>query len=279
MSPKTVKSFAPAKVNLSLHITGQQPDGYHKLDSIVAFADVGDRLSCSPSRDLSLTLTGDMVEGVPEGAENLVLRAAHALSNGTKGARILLEKNLPAAAGIGGGSSDAAAALRGLSRLWGTPLEGDYASLGADVPVCLLAKAQRMRGVGDILEPVDLPPLPAVLINPGIEVATHEVFQALEKKTNAPMADTLPKWSSVEDCAAWLAAQRNDLDRPARTIAAEVDEVLDELELAPGCLLARMSGSGATCFGLFPDRSTAQGAAGMIASLHPMWWVETTLLS
>ncbi|WP_255449692.1 4-(cytidine 5'-diphospho)-2-C-methyl-D-erythritol kinase [Shimia ponticola] len=275
--PKTAKAFAPAKVNLTLHVTGQREDGYHLLDSLVVFADIGDRISLTRTSDARLNVAGPMTDGVPTDASNLVWKAARMMEADNEVA-ILLEKHLPAAAGIGGGSSDAAATLRALARLLDRPLPTDTAQLGADVPVCMATQTTRMSGIGEVLTPVTLPALPAVLINPGVEVPTGPVFQALPSKTNAPMPEALPAFDTVIDCAAWIGTQRNDLEPPARELAPEIDTVIDELNLAPECLLARMSGSGATCFGLFPDTDTARAAATLISARNPVWWVEACVL-
>lgn len=272
-SPRTVRAFAPAKVNLTLHVTGQRADRYHLLDSLVVFANVGDSLTFRPASERRLMVRGEMSEGVPLDDSNLILQAAQLFPTDA-GAEIVLDKVLPTAAGIGGGSSDAAAAIRGLSRLWGLDHPDTPAQLGADVPVCLRPKTQRMQGIGDVLSPASIPRLPAVLVNPGVSVPTGPVFEALASKTNAPMPEILPDLEDVASCAAWLGAQRNDLEDPARSLAPEIEEVLDVLTMAPANLLARMSGSGATCFGLFPDLATAQGAAAVIGRLHPLWWVQ-----
>ncbi len=188
----TAEAFAPAKINLTLHVTGQRADGYHLLDSLVVFADVGDRVTVAPAARASLTVTGPFAANVPRGDENLVLRAA-ALA-GAPPLSIALHKTLPAASGIGGGSSDAAATLRAVSELAGAALPGDAAALGADVPVCLLARACRMSGIGDILVPLaDLPPLYLVFANPGVAVSTAEVFAALTCKDGTAMPADLPR--------------------------------------------------------------------------------------
>ncbi|MEL6700124.1 MAG: 4-(cytidine 5'-diphospho)-2-C-methyl-D-erythritol kinase [Pseudomonadota bacterium] len=277
-SQTTVKAFAPANVNLTLHVSGRRTDGYHVLDSLVAFADVGDTLGVHYAHEMGLTVSGDMADGVPEDATNLVWKAAQLFAP-KRPVRIYLEKALPVAAGIGGGSSDAAAILRALARLEDRPWPDSAAALGADIPVCLRPRAQRMSGIGDILDPVALPPLAAVLVNPGVEVPTQAVFRGLQAADNPAMDDHLPDWDSPEAAIDWIAQQRNDLEPPARALAPEIDEVLDELRLAPACSLARMSGSGATCFGLFPDMATARAAASVLAAQHPLWWVVPTLLS
>ncbi|TCP44479.1 4-(cytidine 5'-diphospho)-2-C-methyl-D-erythritol kinase [Rhodovulum marinum] len=272
----TVEAFAPAKINLTLHVTGQRADGYHLLDSLVIFVDAGDRLRLSPADDLTLRVTGPRAEGVPCDGRNLVLKAAM-LFGCERGAAITLDKHLPAAAGIGGGSSDAAAALRGLAELWNLPLPDPAAvlSLGADVPVCLRPRALRMQGVGETI--TEGPRLPErmglLLVNPGVEVSTPAVFKALTCKTNAPMPHP-PGWSSAAVMAHWLAEQRNDLETPARRQAPVIREVLDVIAATEGCLLSRMSGSGATCFGIYDSRDEAEDAARLIAAGAPQWWVQ-----
>ncbi|MHA6345023.1 4-(cytidine 5'-diphospho)-2-C-methyl-D-erythritol kinase [Roseivivax sp. CAU 1761] len=271
-----IEAFAPAKVNLTLHVTGQRADGYHLLDSLVVFADIGDRLRVRPAERLSLRLTGPMADGVPAGPENLVCRAAELLDP-VRGAAIELEKHLPAAAGIGGGSSDAAAALRALAELWGMPLPRQAAVLGADVPMCLDPRAARISGAGEGVVPVpDLPDLPALLVNPRVAVPTAQAFAGLGRRDNPPMPATLPRFTGVREVAAWLGEQRNDLLAPARRIAPQIDAVLEALD---GALLARMSGSGATCFGLYPTLEAASAAGHALRRAHPEWWVAETRLN
>ncbi|UYV38437.1 4-(cytidine 5'-diphospho)-2-C-methyl-D-erythritol kinase [Rhodobacteraceae bacterium D3-12] len=269
------RGFAPAKVNLSLHVTGQRDDGLHLLDSLVAFADVGDHLTISPATASTLCVDGPMAAGVPQDARNLVLKAAAWMG---ETAAFTLEKHLPAAAGIGGGSSDAAAALRLLADLTGRPIPHGSEALGADVPVCLAPKATRMRGIGEALAPVALPPLPAVLVNPGVEVPTGAVFSALPTKENPPMPADLPRLSNPVQAADWLASQRNDLEAPAIAFAPVIGTLLDVLKAQPKLCLARMSGSGATCFGLFETQSAAENAANKIRAAFPAWWVVATKL-
>ena len=269
--------IAPAKINLSLHVTGQRADGYHLLDSVVVFADVGDRLALRPAAAPALRVTGPMAAGVPVGPENLVLRAAAAMGVTLD---IGLEKHLPSAAGIGGGSSDAAAVLRGAAALVpGVEFPADRGlSLGADVPVCLLARAARMRGIGEDVVPVaGLPVLHGVLVNPGVGVSTALIFRTLARKDNAPMPDVLPHWRDAGDLAAWLAGQRNDMQDAAVAAVPEVGTVIAALAGTAGCLLARMSGSGATCFGLYADAGAAARAADALA--RPGWWVRAVRLS
>lgn len=273
-----IEAFAPAKVNLALHVTGRRPDGYHLLDSLVVFADVGDRLGFEVAPDLSLAVTGPFATGVPTDGSNLVLRAARLVGAG--GARITLDKQLPHGGGIGGGSSDAAATVRALSRLWAVPLPaaGAALSLGADVPVCMKAPApQRMRGIGEDLTSVTkLPQVHLVLVNPGVPVATREVFVRLAAGAGIgnPGLSPLPDAPGFAAFTAWLAAQRNDLEAPAIALAPVIAEALAALRRVPGCALSRMSGSGSTVFGLFADADGAARAAARIAVEAPRWWVR-----
>jgi 4-diphosphocytidyl-2-C-methyl-D-erythritol kinase len=276
----TVEAFAPAKINLTLHVTGRRADGYHLLDSLVAFSDIGDRITAQAADELSLELRGPHAEGVPKGDDNLVLRAARLLSP-ARGARIILEKNLPPASGIGGGSSDAAAALRALSALWGLPLPDveQTATLGADVPVCLDPRARRMKGIGEILSDVPaLPRLDILLVNPGVAVATPAVFAALERRDNPPMPHTLPGWPDAATFIGWLAEQRNDLAASATALAPEIGAAL-ALVRDTKPLFASMSGSGATCFGLYPADGHSARAARVYARLQrPDWWSREGML-
>ncbi len=262
--------FAPAKVNLALHVTGQRDDGYHLLDSFVVFAsDVGDRLRLEPGSALSLEVSGPFSSGVPTDSRNILWKAAELA--GWSG-HIQLEKNLPHGGGIGGGSSDAAAFLSAVGAL-DTGL-----SLGADVPVCRVAQAARMSGIGDLVETVKppSPPLPAVLVNPGIQLATASVFAELNSKSNPPISAFAP---TEQELFVWIAKQRNDLEVPAITLEPVIADVLKELRLSDGVVLARMSGSGSTCFGLFPTELQARQAAHRIAASHPDWWVKATSLA
>ncbi len=266
-----MREFAAAKINLALHVTGQRADGYHLLDSVVVFAGVGDWVTVAPADRLSLTVTGPQGAGL-SGDDNLVLRAARCLG---VSAAMALEKHLPVASGIGGGSADAAATLRALCALRGMTLPDAAAvlALGADVPVCLAGRPVRMQGVGDVLTP--LPALPdcyVVLVNPGVAVATPAVFKALPRKDNPAMSD-IPVCGSALELAAWLRDQRNDLEAPAIGLAPVIGTVKAALEARPGCLLARMSGSGATCFGLFASEELARAAAGALREDAPAWWV------
>ena len=271
-----VSAFAPAKVNLTLHVTGRRPDGYHLLDSLVVFASVGDRIDLSPADGLTLSVDGPEAEAAPRGPENSVLRAAAHV-----GARvnIALWKVLPAQAGLGGGSADAAATLRALAYATGRAVDcaevAGAEALGADVPVCLRGLPARMSGIGEVLAGVPpLPPAWLVLVNPRVPVSTPAAFAALARRANAPMPPGLPRWTSAADLAGWLSAQRNDLQPAASRLAPAIGRALAALRQTAGCHLARMSGSGATCFGLFADRRVAEAAAARLRAHRPDWWIE-----
>ena len=265
---------APAKVNLFLHVTGRRDDGYHEIDSLAVFADVGDVLRAEPAASLSLALDGPFALALSAEPDNLVLRAARALAlahDRAPSVRLTLTKHLPVASGIGGGSADAAACLRLLVRLWGIAPGVDLVpALGADVPVCLAGKPARMGGVGDRLGPVpDVPTCGLVLVNPGVPVATAEVFRARSGPFSPPAA-LASGWPDAAALAADMARHRNDLEAPAMAVCPPIGAVLAALRNTPGCLLARMSGSGATCFGLFAQVAEAAGAARALS--RPDWW-------
>ncbi len=274
---------APAKLNLYLHVLGRRADGYHELDSLVAFAGVGDRLTVAPAAGgPHLTITGPFAAplAAEDPAGNLVTRAAVALAERlgrSPAVRIVLEKNLPVASGIGGGSADAAACLRALARLWGLPtghpdLHELGARLGADVPVCLAGRPAYFGGVGDRLDPAPaLPEVHVVLVNPGVPVPTPAVFRARQGDFS-PSARFAHAPSDAAELAAVLAERRNDLTAPALSVAPAIATVLEALSATPGCLLARLSGSGATCFGLYATTAEADGAAARLA--RPGWWVH-----
>ena len=270
----TVQELAPAKINLALHVTGRRDDGYHLLDSLVVFARRGDVISAQPMRGLSLSITGPEGAGLSAGADNLVLRAARLI--GAQDLALQLDKHLPVASGIGGGSADAAACLRLIARLQDRPLPDprEILALGADVPVCLESQPCRMRGIGEQIEPLrSLPRFAVVMVNPRRTLSTPEVFGALTARDNAPIEDTIPEF---EECGAffeWLQAQRNDLQDAACRLAPEIVHVLEVIIRTRDCGLARMSGSGATCFGLYPDLAAAQRAAEELRADHPQWWV------
>lgn len=272
----TVEVFAPAKINLTLHVTGQRADGYHLLDSLVVFADVGDLIGAEPASETSLKVVGPAARDVPKGAQNLVLKAARSMA-GDRGAELTLHKVLPVASGLGGGTSDAAATLRALSVMLGVPVPDTDAlmKLGADLPVCMFARASRMSGIGDVVSAVTVPRIYMVLVSPNVPIATAQVFKALQNKENTAMLAELPKWRDAFDFCRWLAEQRNDLEPAARTLVPDIGEVLGQISATSGCLLARMSGSGATCFGLFASAAEAAAAAAMIGKAHGSWWVAS----
>lgn len=275
------EAFAPAKINLTLHVTGQRADGYHLLDSLVAFADVGDTITAHEADGLSLTVAGPCGGALSVGPDNLVLRAAALFPPG-RGAALTLDKRLPVASGIGGGSADAAATLRALSALWQVPLPAGAAvlGLGADVPACLMGRSLRMTGVGEAMHPLGhaLPTAALVLANPGVALSTPAVFAALGRRDNAPMPRDLPRLRDLTEMAAFLAMMRNDLEEPAQRLAPVIAHVKAALSAQPGCRIARMSGSGATCFGLFADPLVASAAASAIRVAEPGWWVAAAPL-
>jgi 4-diphosphocytidyl-2-C-methyl-D-erythritol kinase len=285
-----------AKVNLTLRVVGRRVDGYHDLESVVAFADCADSLSLTPGPDLVLTITGPLAGECGEAADNLVLKTARLLAERVadlKTGSFTLDKVLPVAAGIGGGSADAAAALRLLARLNGLALDDprllEVALLtGADVPVCLTSQACDMTGVGEKLLPLSLPVIPCVLVNPRVPVATKDVFDALglrngELRVGAADVIQATAWpehgASVEDWVEALAAVSNDLEAPATRIKPVIGEVISALNATNGAWLARMSGSGATCFAIYENTAEAQRAAQKIQIDHPQWWVHAGVLS
>lgn len=279
-----IRIAAPAKVNLTLHVTGKRDDGFHLLDSLVVFAGVFDRVSVTPAETLSLTIVGPQAGGLgavlPQ--DNIVLKAAEALASATnchKGAAITLEKALPIAGGIGGGSADAAATLRALMALWDVSLPRASlmalaAGLGADVPVCLRGRPADMSGIGEILQ--DAVPLPGgwlVLVNPGVHLSTPSVFRARSGDFSpaAPLA-TPPR--DLDELVVALKTRRNDLTAAAISLAPEIGLCLAALTALPGCLLSRMSGSGATCWGLFATEYDARAAARSLRKQQSGWWIE-----
>ena len=285
-----------AKVNLTLRVVGRRVDGYHDLESVVAFADCADRLTLVPGAELGLAMSGPLAAACGETSDNLVLKAARLLGERVpdlKVGRFTLEKVLPVAAGIGGGSADAAAALRLLAQLNDLMLDDgrlrEVALLtGADVPVCLASRACDMTGVGEGLLPLSLPIMPCVLVNPRVPVATRDVFNALGLRNGELLVgatDVLrgTAWpeagASVEDWVEVLAASSNDLERPATRIQPVIGEVISALSATNGAWLARMSGSGATCFAIYENTADAARGAEKIRRSHPGWWVHAGTLS
>jgi 4-diphosphocytidyl-2-C-methyl-D-erythritol kinase len=285
-----------AKVNLTLRVVGRRVDGYHDLESVVAFADCADRLSLLPGPKLELKTAGPLAEACGEVDDNLVLKAARLLAErvpGLKTGTFTLYKTLPVAAGIGGGSADAAAALRLLAKANGLATDDarlfEVAQLtGADVPVCVASRACVMTGVGESLLPLALPKLPCVLINPRVAVATKDVFAALGLRSGELLvgfADVLQAmvWpeagASLEEWVEAFAASSNDLEAPAMKIQPVIGEVISALNATNGAWLARMSGSGATCFAIYENTAEAGRAAEKIRRDHPEWWVHAGVLS
>jgi 4-diphosphocytidyl-2-C-methyl-D-erythritol kinase len=272
--------LARAKVNLCLHVTGRRPDGYHLLDSLVVFPELGDEVRAEPAAGLSLACEGPRAGEIDAGPGNLVWQAAAAMAAAApgRGAALTLVKRLPVAAGIGGGSADAAATILALEALWDVRLPPDRRAalalrLGADLPVCLGGRPARMQGIGDALTSAPkLPDFWLVLVNPGVALPTREVFRRLGSFGAA--AEPPPEgFADVAGLARWLAGQRNDLEAPARSLCPEVSSVLAALQAEPGIRLARMSGSGPTCFGLAEAAGAAEAAAAAIGARHPGWWV------
>ena len=292
--PSDLVESAPAKVNLTLRVFGRRADGYHDIESLAAFADVGDRLALTPGDVLTLTVVGPSAAQTGAEADNLVTEAARALAARIPGlcaGAFRLQKNLPVAAGLGGGSADAAAALRLLAKA--NKLAPDDPRLrdaaratGADVPVCLDPRPRLMRGIGEILSaPLPLPRLHALLVNPGVAVPTKLVFSGWRPSANPiraldSTADfAVPKMKNEEQLLDWLASEANDLEVSAIALEPAIAEVLASLRTATGCRLARMSGSGATCFALFASAAETATAGQKLRTQFPDWWISVTVLS
>ena len=282
---------APAKINLALHVTGRRPDGYHRRDPLGGHGVAGDRLIVrglgepnggDGAATIDLAVTGPFAVGLGTDADNLVLRAARLLEAEARRSTVpvapvalTLEKNLPVASGIGGGSSDAAATLRLLNRVWRLDLTLERLAeialpLGADLPMCVHGRPLRARGIGEtIVRLDDFPALSMVLVNPGVAVSTPAVFRALERPDNSGLPDLPERFRDADTLVDWLAATRNDLEAPAVRVAPVIGEVLARLRDRPGCRLARMSGSGATCFAIFASDTAAREAAAVMPA---DWW-------
>jgi len=270
---------APAKLNLALHVRARRADGYHELETLFAFVADGDTVTLTPAERDDFAITGPFAAGLSREGDNLVTRARDAFRAGFgAGDRlaIVLDKHLPVASGIGGGSADAAATLRGMARLSGVALDDPALMaiadrLGSDVPACLVGRTTIGRGRGEQLTPIDAPRLPVLLVNPGIAISTAQVFAGWDGIDRGPMA--------TGDALAIALAGRNDLEPPARALAPAIDHVLALLHAAPGVRLARMSGSGATCFALFEDTAARTAAAQAIRTAQPGWWCLETILA
>jgi 4-diphosphocytidyl-2-C-methyl-D-erythritol kinase len=290
-----VSENARAKINLSLHVQRRREDGFHLIESLVAFARIADRLDVEPAAQFETTVTGPFAEALADcpAEENLVVQAGHGLSHGIggvpPGALIMLEKNLPVGAGIGGGSADAAACIRALLRLnkvkaSDVALAQIASGVGSDVNVCLASEPAFITGVGNVVEPAPrLPDIPVVLVNPGLQLATPDVYEAVGLAPGEDFAaETPPRpdgaMRSVTAVVDYLNATRNDLQQPATGLAPAIADIAVALASKPGCLLARMSGSGPTCFGIFGTAAEAHDAAQWISDERPDWWVRATSL-
>jgi 4-diphosphocytidyl-2-C-methyl-D-erythritol kinase len=280
---------APAKLNLYLHVTGRRADGYHLLDSLVAFSDIGDRLSVAPASRLTLDITGPFARDLAQddAQKNLVWRAAEALAarlGRAPDVALTLDKNLPVASGIGGGSSDAAATLKALAAHWQASLDGNAlcaiaAELGADVPVCVIGRPSFFGGIGDEIVPAPaLPQAPLLLVNPGIALPTAAVFRARQGAFSAP-ARFAAAPASIAELASLIKERRNELTEAAIRIVPAIGNVLARLAAQPGALIARMSGSGATCFALFEETAAAEAAAASLKTAQPGWWIAAGKLA
>jgi 4-diphosphocytidyl-2-C-methyl-D-erythritol kinase len=289
--PKPESTLAAAKINLTLRIFGRRDDGFHDIESLVAFAPFGDRLTLWSHGPLDLKVSGPMAAGAGPLADNLAMRAARALAERIEGLRLgrfALVKRLPSGAGLGGGSADAAAALRLIAKVNGLALEDprihDAArATGADVPVCLDPRPRMMRGIGEVLSaPVALPKLGILIVHPGLPLPTRSVFNALGlapgERLAARSSPPAPSVAKRDALLTWLATERNDLESAAIALAPQIADVLGAISGLAGCRLARMSGSGSSCFGLFDSARTAAAAAKRLAALRLSWWVRAGLL-
>lgn len=288
-----IRLSAPAKINLTLVVTGKRPDGYHVLDSLVAFADLGDVIELAEASSFSFSVSGPFASMfTPEevdpsaSSENIAVRAVYALAAAERrppNVSLHLIKNLPLASGLGGGSADAAAVVRCLQKLWGISSDSPYLpdllkSLGSDVPVCWRCSAQRVRGIGDILEDAPIfPPLSVVLVNPLKPCPTVDVFRR-HKGFHKGLPSFPARFDSVHRFVEFLEAQGNDLLPAALQVVPEIGACLEALSKQKGCFLSRLSGSGATCFGVFEDRLQSQEAAKRLARLFPAWWVQACVV-
>jgi 4-diphosphocytidyl-2-C-methyl-D-erythritol kinase len=280
--PTTFNMLAPAKINLFLHITGKRDDGYHLLQSVMVFVDVGDALEFSPHDSLFLDVEGPFAADMPPPHNNLIYKAAQLLAaeyNVPMRARITLKKRLPVASGIAGGSSDAATALRGLARLWGLPEEKDRLrrlgeKLGADVPACIARRAVWTEGIGERVTPLlDMPAMHFILVNPMVATPTPEVFRRYREKFS-PLLQFSGRRKSMQEWIADLKLYRNDLTRAAMGVTPEIRAVLEALRATPNCHFARLSGSGATCFGVFDHAQASAAAMNKLKQEHPDWWIS-----
>lgn len=282
-----LRVFAPAKINLALHVTAQRSDGYHLLDTLVGFASVGDWVTLETGRPRGLSIEGPEGAALDPDAPNLVLQTADAFWGGEP-LGLTLDKHLPVSSGMGGGSADAAACYRGLAGLTQPPGQAlvltpertaRLLALGADVPMCVASAPARVRGIGERIEPVpNLAQLALVLVNPRVALPTPSVFKALGEKRNPGLSALPADPGDAPALTRYLSLQRNDLQAPAVALAPVIGRVLDRIAASPGCQLARMSGSGASCFGIYPDAEACEEAARHIARDNPGWWVKSAVL-
>lgn len=278
----TIRVYARAKINLYLHVLNRREDGYHELDSLFVFGDLADVIAVTPARSLSLEIEGPFGGKLSDQEDNSVLRAARLLADAVQispQTKITLTKNLPIAAGLGGGSADAAAVLRALAELWKIPSSAVDLTLlglgiGSDVPACLLSEPCYVGGIGEQIEPIPgLPAFPILLVNPGIELATSSVFGTFGREySEAARFTEIP--STISELVSLLQTRQNDLQRPAIKKCAGIEEILNAINETEGCLLARLSGSGATCFGIFGNIVDAKQAAALLKKRG--WWAEAT---
>jgi 4-diphosphocytidyl-2-C-methyl-D-erythritol kinase len=282
-----VRVFAPAKINLFLHVGSKRADGYHELESLVVFASVGDELVFKRADELSLSIDGPFADALTRDPDNLVLKAAGALAAHAgvrKGARITLTKSLPVASGIGGGSADAAATLRGLNTLWKLHLAPEAlrtiaAQIGSDVPVCVGSKPAWMEGRGERVHDMRrMPEVHMLLVNPGIAISTAQIFGALEKRDRVSPMSFPGVLGNLDGLLGYLQASKNDLEPPARALAPVIDDVLTMLA-STGAPFVRMSGSGATCFGIYEDAAQAKAAAAAVSRAQTEWWVQVSQIA
>lgn len=276
-----ITAKAAAKINLFLHVGERRDDFYHPLQSLAVFADVGDELEFKPSQNYVLSVRGPFASGLSAGDDNLIFKTARLMS---LEADIVLTKNLPVASGIGGGSADAAATLRGLAQLWSVKdadklIRHIAPMIGSDVPVCIDSQPAWMEGRGEIVAPVTgIAPMPMLLVNPGVAVSTADVFRALDTRRGTGLCRP-ERFGGADDLLQFLRTTANDLEAPALTLQPVIADVLGEIAAQPGALFTRMSGSGATCFGLFDTPERLSAAANTIALAHPGWWVCPTRIA
>lgn len=285
---KSLSVFAPAKINLYLHVTGRRDDGYHLLDSLIAFADIGDQIRIEPAQDFQFEINGDFAASfqakdrdASPSSGNLVVQGAWALARAaqkTPGVKAVLQKTLPLGAGLGGGSSDAAAMIWALCEYWDIPRNTAYlpelmTRLGADVPVCFLCQAARIRGIGDLLDPVpEIPEMPIILVHPAKPCITADIFMHYGGAFSEPLSIP-PHFGDHESFVAFLHGTRNDLYETACQAVPDIANVIHALEAQQGCAIARMSGSGSSCFGLFETQAQAENATAALQRDNPDWWI------